>query len=123
MLASISLIYVKTWKIIALFIKKCGNTITETKVKVQTLFKKQFYSLLNSKHRLTDGCDRVHKQFVALSITQIHYRHIAKREKRPVIDSTIDKRCIDNRTTQMSQHVNHKCQNAHNVITHQPQMS
>ena len=68
------------------------------KVKVQTLFKKQFYSLLNSKHRLTDGCDRVHKQFVALSITQIHYRHIAKREKRPVIDSTIDIRCIDNRT-------------------------
>ena len=68
------------------------------KVKVQTLFKKQFYSLLNSKHRLTDGCDRVHKQFVALSITQIHYRHIAKREKQPVIDSTIDIRCIDNRT-------------------------
>ena len=69
------------------------------KVKVQTLFKKQFYSLLNSKHRLTDGCDRVHKQFVALSITQIHYRHIAKREKQPVIDSTIDIRCIDNRTS------------------------
>ena len=68
------------------------------KVKVQTLFKKQVYSLLNSKHRLTDGCDRVHKQFVALSITQIHYRHIAKREKQPVIDSTIDRRCIDNRT-------------------------
>ena len=57
------------------------------------------------KHRLTD-CDCVdvfscvHKHSIALSITQIHYRYVAKREKAPVIDKTIDRRCIDNSTSQ-----------------------